>query len=139
MNEPEIPDGLLALARHLGARAAERVDPERTAVAVLARLRRAPEVRHVWQPAWLAVAATLVLFLGAGAIAHEFTHRGTAQVPASIAVDVTGLSAHQLGEVLQSMDQTDVTPVDDDSTSIESGIEELTPAELRSLLNSLTI
>ena len=134
MNEPEIPETLATLARQLGARAADRIDPERTAAAVLERLREAPDVRRPWQPVWLAIAASLVLLVGAGAIAHrQFRHPAE-----TVAVDVSGLSAHQLGEVLQVMDQTDVTPVDEDSSTIESGVEELTPAELRSLLSSIT-
>jgi hypothetical protein len=55
MNEHDIPDeDLIAIAHRLGALAAERIDPERTAVAVLARLRQ--PARRSWQPAWLALA-----------------------------------------------------------------------------------
>src|SRR5947208_2629314 len=57
-------DKLQEVARRLGARAAERLDVERTAEAVVARLRTEPraEVRVLgWiQPAWLRIAAVLV-------------------------------------------------------------------------------
>jgi hypothetical protein len=142
MMERDLPEErLVALARQLGAEAAERIDPERTAVAVLARLREQPEVRHFWQPAWLALAASLALLVGAGAVLRQVEQRGALASGAApvAAVDVSGLSAHQLGEVLQGLDQPDLNVLDEDAPpTIESGIEELTPAQLRSLLNSLT-
>ena len=134
MNEYDIPDeDLVAVARRLGARAGDRVDPERTAVAVLERLRQ--PAQRSWQAAWLALAAVLVLCVGGGTILKEFAHHTTGPAPA--AVDVSGLSAHQLGEVLNGINQPDVNAVDEEPASIESGIEELTPAELRTLVKSL--
>ena len=135
MNEHDIPDeDLIAIARRLGVLAAERIDPERTATAVLARLRQ-PAPRS-WQPAWLALAAALVLFVGGGAILKELAHHRTST--AAVTVDVSGLSAHQLGEVLNGITQPDVNAVDEEPASVESGIEELTPAELRNLVKSLS-
>src|SRR2546429_8325117 len=63
-------DKLQEVARRLGARAAERLDVERTAQAVVARLRTEPraEIRVLgWiRPAWLRIAAVLVVVVGAG-------------------------------------------------------------------------
>src|SRR5205807_3563877 len=71
---------LQELAQRLGTRAAERLDVERTAQAVVARLHeeaRAPARPSVWsQPAWLKIAAALVIVVGAGAVA-----RGVRQAP----------------------------------------------------------
>jgi hypothetical protein len=134
MNEYDIPDeDLVAIARQLGARAADRVDPERTAIAVLERLRQ--PAQRSWQPAWLALAAVLVLCVGGGTILQEVAHHTTGTAPE--AVDVSGLSAHQLSDVLNGINQPDVNAVDEEPASIESGIEELTPAELRTLVKSL--
>lgn len=141
MMERDLPEErLVALARQIGAETAERVDPERTAVAVLARLREQPEVRRSRRPVWLALAASLTLLVGAGAVLRQVEQRGaSASGAAPVAVDVSGLSAHQLGEVLQGLDQPDLNVLDEDAPpTIESGIEELTPAQLRTLLNSLT-
>jgi hypothetical protein len=135
MNEHDIPDeDLIAIARRLGVLAAGRVDPERTAIAVLERLRQ--PARRAWQPAWLALAAALVLCVGGGAVLKELAHHRTG--PAPVTVDVSGLSAHQLGEVLNGINQPDINAVDEEPASVESGIEELTPAELRNLVKSLT-
>src|SRR2546425_5599361 len=61
---------LQEVAQRLGARAAERLDVERTAQAVVARLRTEPraEIRVLgWiRPAWLRIAAVLGLRVGAG-------------------------------------------------------------------------
>lgn len=138
MNEPDIPDAeLVALARKLGEQAASQIDPAQTAVAVLDRLRQAPTVRRPLQP-WLALAASLVLLVAGGTVMRQLSHRTGVASGAPVAVDVSGLSAPQLGEVMNGIEQTDVNAVDEDAPSIEAGIEQLTPAELRSLLNSLT-
>src|SRR5207253_1612225 len=67
------------LAQRLGARAAEQLDVERTAQAVVTRLREAPRVSVVtrlWmQSAWLKVAATVVLLLGTGAVTKALWRR----------------------------------------------------------------
>src|SRR2546426_224780 len=71
--DEELQDARLReLARLLGAGAAERLDVERTAQAVCARLRERPRVTltgWVWmQPAWLKIAAGIALVLGAGRV-----------------------------------------------------------------------
>src|SRR3989442_16027169 len=66
-------DELQEVARRLGARAAERLDVEGTAQAVVARLRTQPraEIRGLgWiRPAWLRIAAMLVIVVGGGGVA----------------------------------------------------------------------
>ena len=68
-------DELREVAQRLGARAAERLDVERTAQAVVTRLRTEPraDVRVLgWiQPVWLRIAALLVLAAGAGVIGRS--------------------------------------------------------------------
>src|SRR5260370_331093 len=72
-------DELREVAQRLGARAAERLDVERTAQAVVTRLRTEPraDVRVLgWiQPVWLRIAALLVLAAGAGVIARSLLHK----------------------------------------------------------------
>ena len=76
MRHDELHDAKLHdLAKRLGAGAAERLDVERTAQTVLARLRAEPRmsvVARLWmQPAWLKIAALLVLLLGSGVVARR--------------------------------------------------------------------
>jgi hypothetical protein len=131
-------DGQLQeLARRLGAEAAERIDVERTAAAVVTRLReegRAP--RPVWAgvpAAWLRIAAALVVLAGAGLVARSLRAPGGA-VPQAEAVDLGDLSPAQLREVLSSLDQPGAQePV----PTQEVGLEDLTPQQLRTLLASL--
>src|SRR5207245_2675010 len=71
--DEELQDARLReLARLLGSGAAERLDVERTAQAVVTRLRERPRVTltgWVWmQPAWLKIAAVIALVLGAGVV-----------------------------------------------------------------------
>src|SRR5256884_9095202 len=94
-------DKLQEVARRLGARAAERLDVERTAQAVVARLRTEPraEIRVLgWiRPAWLRIAAVLVLVVGAGGVGRRLGHErptATALAPAAGA-GVNDLSAGQ--------------------------------------------
>ena len=141
MNDHEMQDERLqALAQQLGARAAERLDLERTAAAVVRRLREQPAAPPAWwrRPVWLRVAAALVLMLGAGVV-----YRGTerpkpaAQVVAWPPDDgLRDLSSDQLRLLLQSLD----VPAQQGEgvvTSQETGLEDLSPAQLRELLNSL--
>jgi len=129
---------LQELAQRLGTRAAERLDVERTAQAVVARLREeagAPARPSVWsQPAWLKIAAALVVVVGAGVVA-----RGVWPGPPGVAlpvetVDLSDMSAPQLRELLRSVEQADAPePV----SSQDVGLEDLSPAQLRALLASL--
>jgi hypothetical protein len=125
-------------ARRLGVRAAERLDVERTATAVVERLRREPRAAG-WrwmQPAWLRIAAAVVLLLG-GALVVRTVIRGDAtshDVAHFVTDDLSDLSAEQLAEVLSTLDQT----LDLGSTTVpEAGLEDLDAQQLRAVLRSL--
>jgi hypothetical protein len=121
-------------AREVGARPAERLDVEATAGAVLAGLRRQPAATRVtWiQREGLRVAAALALLLGGGAVLQRVVRE-----PAAVRLvleDLGDLSAEELLDVLRTLDQTLDLDVLDPSPS---GLEDLTDAQLRSLLRSL--
>ena len=131
--------GLREVARRLGVRAADRVDVERTAQAVVARLReeqRAP-LRRAWtwsQPVWLKIAAALVIVAGSGLVARAVRHAPSGLAAPVEAVDLGDLSVAELRELLQSVEQPGaVEPL----SWQDVGLEDLSPAELRTLLASL--
>src|SRR3989449_10338299 len=144
LNSHELPDAKLQeIARRLGARAAERLDVERTAEAVVARVRTEPraEVRVLgWiQPAWLRIAAVLLLLVGAGVVALNV--RGPQLTtspllpPASAGGELSELSGNELRIVLAALEEPSaerqgVSPQD-------VGLEDLSALELRALLESL--
>ena len=126
------------LAQRLGTRAAERLDVERTAQAVVARLQeeaRAPARPSVWnQPAWLKIAAALVVVGGAGVVARGVWPAPPDDAAAVETVDLSDMSAPQLRELLRSVEQPGgPEPV----SSQDVGLEDLSPAQLRALLASL--
>ena len=134
-------DKLQEVARHLGTRAAERLDVERTAQAVVERLRTEPraEVRVLgWiQPAWLRIAAVLLLLVGAGVVALNVRGpRPTTRLPpASAGGELSELSGDELRIVLAALEEPGaerqgVPPQD-------VGLEDLSALELRALLESL--
>lgn len=134
MNDRELEQ----LAKGLGDRAAERLDVERTATAVLERLRREPVARGwSWvQPTWLRIAAAVVVLLGAGWVAHRWVERPEprAVLVASVGEDLSDLSVEELRELLTTLDQTlDVTG----SGPADAGLEGLDERELRTLMGSL--
>ncbi len=129
---------LRELAGRLGRRAAERLDVERTAQAVVARLREArPAPAWTWawpRTVWLRAAAVLLAVLGAGLLARSVlgpTPR--AVVPLTPGEDVGDLTADQLREALQGLKQ----PLTDDIGVTDAGFESLSADELRALLRSL--
>jgi hypothetical protein len=141
VNDDPLQDGELRdVARRLGARAAERLDVERTAAAVLRRLAEKPR-REPWthEPAvWLRLAAAVALLLGAGTLLH--TRRRPAAQSVVAGVEVNDLSAEQLRDVLKTVDQS----VDDETTgaagalgATETELDDLTAPELRTLLRTL--
>ena len=126
------------LAQRLGTRAAERLDVDRAAHAVVARLReeaRAPARPSVWsQPAWLRIAAALVIVAGAGLVARAMWQTPSGAPAPVETVDLGDMSAPQLRELLQSLEQPGAPePV----SSQDVGLEDLSPAQLRTLLASL--
>jgi hypothetical protein len=134
-------DKLQEVARHLGARAAERLDVERTAHVVVERLRTEPraDVRVLgWiQPAWLRIAAVLLLLIGASLVALNVRspQRTTSQPPASAGGELSELSGDELRVVLEGLrepgaERQGVSPQD-------VGLEDLSAPQLRALLESL--
>jgi len=139
--DEELQDGRLReLARLLGAGAAEGLDVERTAQAVVTRLRQQPRVMlggWVWmQPAWLKIAAAIVLVLGAGLVTRGLLRERvpTAAVGAPLGEDLTDLTADQLRETVGALEQ----PFAEESPGgLDPGLESLNTAELRALLRTL--
>ena len=137
MNEHELEK----LAQRLGARAAERLDVERTAHAVVTRLREAPGVsvatRVSMQPAWLKVAATVVLLLAAGAATRALWRpRGLAPAGGeAAAAGLSDLSTDQLQQLLEIVDK----PTDEAAPAYpaDESLDDLTAHQLRELLRSL--
>jgi hypothetical protein len=127
------------LAKRLGARAAERLDVGQTARQVVERLREQPAPRSTWiQPAWLRIAAALVIVVG-GAVLYRFTpgHRPVVSQHAAhfVADDLSGLSADDLRDVLSSFDEilsTDSAPASD-----STDWRELDSQQLREVLRAL--
>lgn len=134
MNDQELEK----LAQRLGAEAAERLDVERTAHAVVKRLRETPplmDTRWAWtRSAWLKVAATIVLAVGAGLLVrgphHEPVATGSGLVP--VAEESGDLTADQLREALNAVDR----PLSDEN-GVDTGFDGLSAAELRALLRTL--
>ncbi len=124
------------MAQRLGARAAERLDVEATAAAVLRRLSAREQQRTLWwmQPAWLRAAAAVVLIAGGVALWRTGGPRMPVHPSHYIAEDLNGLSADDLRDVLSGLDQTlnGTTPV-----QTEPGLNELSPEQLKAVLRSL--
>jgi hypothetical protein len=125
------------MARGLAERAAERLDVEATARAVVARLREtpaAPETRRVrWmRPEWLRIAAVFALLLGAGVTLQQLT--GPRPVVAYTLADLHDLTAAELTQMLEGLDDALTT---ERGAADELDLDALTPAQLQSLLRSL--
>ena len=139
MNRDELPDAKLQeLAQRLGVRAAERLDVERTAQAVVTRLRETPRasvVTRLWmQPAWLKVAATVVLLLGAGAVTRGLWRPPGSAAAGEAAAALNELTTDQLQQLLEIVDQpTEAAP----ESPADASLEDLTAPQLRELLRSL--
>ena len=134
-------DKLQEVARRLGARAAERLDVERTAAAVVARLRTEPraEVRVLGgiRPAWLRIAAVLLLVVGAGVVALNVrSPQLTTPVPsASAGGELSELSGDELRVVLEALGEPGGEPQAVSPQDV--GLEDLSAPQLRALLESL--
>lgn len=120
------------LARRLGARAAGRIDVERTAGAVLQRVEQ-----HRAQPVWwrrvpvlqaVAAAAVIVLVLGALLVGRFGGGSGDGAEPVLLA-ELQELSTEELTEVFDSL-LVDA-PVYESSTL---GLQDLNEEQLRELL-----
>lgn len=138
MKPHEIEDPKLQeLARRLGARAAERLDVEGVARAVVAELRR-PAPGRSWlawtQVAWVRAAAMVVLLVGVGVVIQPRATPPRAAWDDPPVGAVQELSADELRHVLDELDQpVDVTVPGPE----EAGLEDLSESQLRALLQSL--
>jgi hypothetical protein len=130
-------DGTLQeLARRLGQSAAERLDVEKVAESVVARLRAGeqPE-RPKWiRPAWLRIAAALVIVVG-GAVGLKqiWPESATNHSAHFVADDLTDFSAAELRDVLVQFDELVSSTALPDSTDLH----ELDAQQLRAVLRSL--
>ena len=138
MNRDDLQDAeLRAIAQGLGARAAERLDVDAAAQAVLERLRQTPRTVH-WtrrRPVWLSLAAAAVLLLGTSAVLRNMRQQAKPApgIVAPAGVDLNDLSPDQLREVLSTFDQS----WDGAASNADTEWEDLSAPELRSLLRSL--
>jgi hypothetical protein len=128
---------LEALAKRLGASAAERLDVEATARKVLAGLREQPSPRRTWvEVHWLRIAAAIVLLIGGGIAVRRIVpvDSGTAQHSHLVADDLGDLSADELKDVLDQFDEI----VGSASLMLDStDLRELDAQQLRAVLRSL--
>ena len=137
MNEDQLQDAKLReLAQRLGAGAAERLDVEAAARAVVERLRAEPQARRwTWiHPAWLRIAAALVVMIGAGLVSRSLIHTSARYPGHYVVEDLKDLSADELQQLLGSLDRTldlDVPPVPD------AGLEGMDAQQLQTVLRSL--
>ena len=128
---------LEALAKRLGASAAERLDVEVTARKVLAGLREQPSPLRTWvEVYWLRIAAAIVLLIGGGIAVRRIVpvDSGTEQHSHLVADDLSDLSADELKDVLDQFDEI----VGSASLMLDStDLRELDAQQLRAVLRSL--
>jgi hypothetical protein len=136
MDDPKLEE----LARRLGAGAAERLNVERVAGAVVERLRNEPKIERrgpsPWwlQPTWLRVAAVVALMVGVGLVVRGWMQSGSRHSAHYIAEELQDLSTGQLREVLGTLDET----LDAASPpSSDDDLNDLTTEQLQELLRSL--
>jgi len=124
------------IAQRLGSAAAERLDVEATAAAVLRRLRERPQTRTLWwmQPAWLRAAAAVLVISGGVALVRSLGPTLPPHPGHYVAEDLNGLSAAELRDVLSGLDQTLNQTAPSPS---EPGLNELSPEQLKAVLRSL--
>jgi hypothetical protein len=133
---------LRRVAQQLGAAAAERLDVEATARAVLERLRqeaRRPARLRWLAPAWLrpVAAAAAVAALGvAGALLRGAGHRARSgdELVAPASAELRELAPDQLRELLQAVSEPAAAGV---VATQDVGLEDLALPQLRDLLQSL--
>lgn len=137
MNSTNGDARLEALAKRLGAAAAERLDVEATARKVLAGLREQPAPRQTWIAAhWLRIAAAIILLIGGGIAVRQIVPGGSGNAQHShlVADDLGDLSADELKDVLDRFDEIVGTA----SLMLDSSdLRELDAQQLRAVLRSL--
>ena len=123
-------------ARRLGSAAAERVDVERVAAAVVEHLRNEPAgARPTWiQPRWLRIAAAVVVLVGGGLVWRQVGKPASQHGAHFVTDDLTDLSTDQLRDVLNTLDET----LKLGSTTLPDGdLEGLDAQQLQAVLRSL--
>ena len=120
---------LETIARRLGARAAARLDVERTADAVVARLRR--PLAWWGSPTLLRMAAAVLLTIGAGLFSYRTAVRFARTSEVESVVPGT-LSTDELAQVLDSLRVEGPSP---DEAAI--GLPDLSADQLKELLHQL--
>lgn len=122
------------MARDFGSRAADRIDVERVAAGVVARLRedhdtgRSRERRWWRSPAVLRIAAAVVVLAGGGLVARNVLDRGDA-ARGAVFPALVELSPAELLEIADSLSFE--TPVHE---GVAVGLQDLTEEQLRELL-----
>lgn len=124
-------------ARRLGTAAADRLDVDRVAARVVERLRsdaaRVPGPRWI-RPAWLRIAAAVLVLAGGSLVVRQMAGPASAHGAHFVTDDLTDLTADQLRDVLNTLDET----LDLGSTTPpEEGLEDLDLQQLRAVLRSL--
>ena len=124
-------------ARRLGTAAADKLDVDRMAAAVVQQLRiDSPSgARPSWiQPAWLRIAAAVLVLVGGGLAVRQMGGPTTAHGAHFVTDDLTDLSIDQLQDVLNTLDET----LDLGSTTLpEVDLEDLDAQQLQAVLRSL--
>ena len=123
--------------KDLGGHAAERLDVERVAAGVVARLRADRALGQAHRPAWwptpmlLRLAAALVMLVGGGVLVRGALRHPTPQPTATATVPVLrDLTDDELIEVFDSLGVE--APVHD---GLAAGLENLNEAQLKELLS----
>lgn len=138
MSEDQDDEVLRRMAQGLGTRAADQLDVEVTAAAVIQRLRtEVGAERGTWRPwtgpRWLLAAAAVALVLGAGVLLRP--HPRAVHRAHYVADDLRDLSTDELRDVLGTLDQTLAQPAAVEPT--EEDLNDLTTEQLERLLESL--
>jgi len=128
---------LHAATQRLGSGAAEKLDVERVAARVVERLRDEPAgaTRPAWmQPAWLRIAAAVVVLVGGGLVWRQLGNPAAPHAAHFVTDDLTDLSAAQLRDVLNTLDET----LNPGSTTLPDGdLDDLDAQQLQAVLRSL--
>lgn len=124
-------------ARRLGTAAADKVNVDRIAAAVVQRLRSEPAHagRPTWvRPAWLRIAAAVLVLVGGGVVVRQMGGPTGTHEAHFVTDDLTDLSADQLRDVLNTLDET----LDLGSTTLpEADLDDLDAQQLQAVLRSL--
>ena len=130
MNETD----LQRIAGRLGEQAAARLDVERTAAAVVSRLRSRPAMAWGSRSTILRLAAALALTVGAGLFAYRMTSAPTGQSAEATRtpVQLQALSSDELEEVLDSLSLE--APAHE---QVAVGLNDLNDEQLKELLQKM--